>query len=453
MSIRTVRSCAMSEEEIAIRVATYNPAGKFERDLRALWTKAGPLILEVSEAHWKEVIGNSPPPPPADGSRAPTPEEMLRSALENVELQFSTALDAAWVRRYALRGATIMAMGIPIPTIVGGYGAFFAKMIEAIVDSFRHDKDFLLQSAFTLNRLATVELEITLAEMAAIHATKVAARRRSDGDAFRGKVGSILNAALSDSTQLRDQTSNAARAARAMLGKASEVAAAAEQSAVAMREAAETAAGLIRAIETARAEVENATGVARRASEQSSKAVAVCEALSAHAHTIESILGLIRDVAGQTNLLALNATIEAARAGDAGRGFAVVAQEVKTLAGQAAQAIDDIAGKIAAIQATTRQTVEANDVIRDTIDEVGQSAQRIRESMEVQARTVTTITASVDETALAADTMSGAITAIREETEDVALSIDALAAGFQAVDDQLAALERSASEFAAKMVA
>jgi methyl-accepting chemotaxis protein len=50
-----------------------------------------------------------------------------------------------------------------------------------------------------------------------------------------------------------------------MLGKTSEVAAAAEQSAVAMREAAQTAAGLIRAIEDARSEVEVAAGVATRA--------------------------------------------------------------------------------------------------------------------------------------------------------------------------------------------
>src|SRR3546814_18037733 len=111
-----------------------------------------------------------------------------------------------------------------------------------------------------------------------------------------------------------------------MIAKTSEVAAASEQSAMAMREAASTAAGLIRAIEDARSEVEASASVATRASEQAGEAVAMSEALSRHAESLESNLGLIREIAGTANLPPLNATHEAAHAHTPRTGFAVVPQ-------------------------------------------------------------------------------------------------------------------------------
>jgi methyl-accepting chemotaxis protein len=177
------------------------------------------------------------------------------------------------------------------------------------------------------------------------------------------------------------------------------------------------------------------------------------EALSEHAKSIESILGLIRDIAGQTNLLALNATIEAARAGPAGRGFAVVAQEVKSLASQTARATDDIAAKIASIQSATRSTVATNAGIRTTVAEVQESADRIRHAMEAQAQTVTAITAAVDETAMTADAMSRTIEAIRTGTRAVATDIEDVGHGFGRLDGRLNLLQTSAEDFARRVAA
>ncbi len=296
-------------------------------------------------------------------------------------------------------------------------------------------------------RLDVIETDIILAQVSLLEAIQAADMRGRESEQFERHVGNLVRASTEQSRSLTERTRSTAASARGMLGKTSEVAAAAEQSAVAMREAAQTAAGLIRAIEDARSEVEVAAGVATRAGDQASQAVKVSQALSAHVEAIESILSLIRDIAGQTNLLALNATIEAARAGDAGRGFAVVAQEVKSLASQTARATDDITAKITAIQQATRQTVEANGSIQGTVEEVQSSADRIREAMELQAQTVTMITAAVDETALAADSMSSTIAAIRSDTENVAKDIDQVEQGFGRFSEEIANFNLTAKEF------
>src|SRR3546814_17590152 len=93
-----------------------------------------------------------------------------------------------------------------------------------------------------------------------------------------------------------------------MLDQAAEVAAASEQSALAMREAAQTAAGLIRAIEEARSEVDTSAEIANRASSQAAHAVEPPASLSHPAKASESILGTIRDIAGPHTLSALTAT-------------------------------------------------------------------------------------------------------------------------------------------------
>jgi methyl-accepting chemotaxis protein len=342
--------------------------------------------------------------------------------------------------------------GDPISLILSAFEAGHQMTIRVVRDFYGEDRDGMKHAGRAVFRLAMLEAEIMSSTINALKALEVQKERADRADVFRDKIGTEVASASELGNQLRTQASDASHATRGMLGKASEVAAAAEQSAVAMRDAAHTAAGLIRAIEDARTEVDLAAEVATRAASQAGDAVKVSQALSDTAKSIESILGLIRDVAGQTNLLALNATIEAARAGDAGRGFAVVAQEVKSLANQTARATDDIAAKIAAIQAATKSTVETNGSIRDTVAEVQASAHRIRAAMEIQAQTVTMITAAVDETALAADTMSTTIAAIRADTEEVATEIDSLESGFDSVNRKLARLQDAAGDYV-KLVA
>ncbi|MET0370240.1 MAG: methyl-accepting chemotaxis protein [Sphingobium sp.] len=436
-------SFAMPKNDVGDMLKQVQKLDAITHDMREVQALLGSDISDVADTFFETYMEMS-------GLRAKLPPETIRrieeAAHEYVRLKLSDYSSLKWaesttacVRQARKHDILVDCVGTPV--------ALSNDRMLALAWERAPDDATRLRAVRAINHISMMDAGLIANVAASDEAEAQRVERQRYRELFEQRIMSEIDGASHLGESLREQAKDASAATRGMLGKASEVAAAAEQSALAMREAARTSAGLIRAIEDARTEVESAADVAQRAARQSGDAVSMSATLSEHAKSIESILGQIRDIAGQTNLLALNATIEAARAGDAGRGFAVVAQEVKSLANQTARAIDDIAGKIADIQTSTRQSVETNQRIRDTVGEVQASAERIRHAMDAQAQTVTMITAAVDETALAADSMSTTISAIRQDTEVVASEIDQLERGFTSVEGKLSSLRGASSDF------
>jgi twitching motility protein PilJ len=129
---------------------------------------------------------------------------------------------------------------------------------------------------------------------------------------------------------------------------------------------------------------------------------------------IGEIVELISDITDQTNVLALNAAIQAAAAGEAGRGFSVVAEEVQRLAERSAQATQQIAVIVKAIQAETQQAMAAMEkstrgVVEGTrlSDAAGQALAEIGEVSQSLAQLIEGVSAAAQRQAAGATAMAG----------------------------------------------
>jgi methyl-accepting chemotaxis protein len=446
---KVVQGTSNGDYDLARSLHLYDTNGDLPGRARELWQLIAGDATEMAREFWRRYAKSPEVREQFDSAKI---DELAERITPFIGEKFERIDRPEWTRQAHSYVERALGAGLTLSTLLVGVNAETEAAYAAIRRAVS-DEASQVRFARTLSEVQAIEIDCFIHHAITITRKESEQTQSHQAGAFNSKVMGVVQDCTRESEELRAQAGQTSNAARGMLGKTSEVAAAAEQSAVAMREAAQTAAGLIRAIEDARTEVEVAAGVATKAGDQADQAVKVSQALSAHVEAIESILGLIRDIAGQTNLLALNATIEAARAGDAGRGFAVVAQEVKSLAAQTARATDDITNKITAIQQATRQTVEANGSISSTVEEVEASANRIRAAMELQAQTVTMITAAVDETALAADSMSSTIAAIRSDTEQVAKDIDSVEQGFGKFTDQIGDFTRKTKEFVAHLAA
>lgn len=174
---------------------------------------------------------------------------------------------------------------------------------------------------------------------------------------------------------------------------------------------------------------------------QMQKMMGAMAEISSRSREIGEIVKTIDEIAEQTNLLSLNASIEAARAGEAGRGFAVVANEVKGLAEQSSQSVNNttilVDNCINAISVGTRLAEETADIlikIAEDAKEITGVVNEISNETQGQAEAVNQITLGMEQISEVIQSNSAAAdetAASGESIARLALELDKLVGEFQ----------------------
>jgi methyl-accepting chemotaxis protein len=354
------------------------------------------------------------------------------TAAETTQAQ-SVAASAGAAQRGSTRVLLLISLACVLLAVI--VGLFLAQMVVRPLRRVQH----------VLSRLAAGDLTGDPQVTSRDEVGAMAAALVSANASLRETVGMVVGSAhtLDEAAERLNSSSDQIT---------HQVSASAEQ-ATYVADAAANASSSINTVSAGASEMSAAIGeIAERASQAASVAGEAVQAVATTSATvaelgrtsadIEQVLGVITSIAQQTNLLALNATIEAARAGEAGKGFAVVAGEVKELALQTASATEDIAKRVAAIQATSTEAITAIGRIGDVINEINDHQGAIATAVEEQTATTAEMQRNVAEAAAASTRIAGTIT----DVADAARTTEAETSASQAAISTVATMARELRE-------
>lgn len=249
----------------AARVADYDWDGNVAASAADITQAIAGYEAEISRAFWEHYLSL---PVTAHIRRHFTPdylETRIQNSARYTRIKYAAPYEDGWMEMATRHAAASQKAGVPLQALLSSLSFAHSRTLIAIAEKLGSDSPRLVALADCVQRLGLVEADVMASYLGTYDAERARAERRSRSADFSATIASSIAGTAALGNRIRIQAQGASRAARGILGQTSDVASAAEQSALAMREAAQTAAGLIRAIEDARSEVEVAAEIATRA--------------------------------------------------------------------------------------------------------------------------------------------------------------------------------------------
>ncbi|MBA3345688.1 MAG: methyl-accepting chemotaxis protein [Gemmatimonadales bacterium] len=255
-----------------------------------------------------------------------------------------------------------------------------------------------------------------------------------------------------DLTERASQQALMVRAAAEDAGKILEIAQTLASGAV---QSADRNAALARLARGHQERLDLSTAELGRLAEEVEQAAAEADALAAASEQIEKFIIQTKAIAKQTHMLALNASIEAARAGEEGKGFSVVAEEVRKLAGQAAQAAastsDTVQAVLARVQTARERLIRLGRggmVARDAAHAAAEGLMNVAAAADANDEWTRRISISANEVRGLIEGIAGRMREVSAGTEDYAAAAQQIAAAAEQLNASTEDISTSASHLA-----